>query len=219
MSCQPHEDLLYDYVAQRLSDEERTALEAHLESCDVCRKNLELIRQTLPLLDSWEAPEVSAQLTNRIVAKAREYQIPWWRKLLDRITLPTRFMLPMQGLAAAALILTIYMGFSGIGSGDGKTGQGARTGVITGIQIPQVAHPIQIKVKNIEVAMTRLSDLVEEQEGKLIRKRNLARVVTLKIKKGQEKKFLEAIGALGEVQKTEEGYKDADGNIVIVLQE
>jgi hypothetical protein len=219
MSCQPHEDLLYDYVAQRLGDDERMALEAHLKSCDACCKKLDVIKQTLPVLDSWEAPKVSAHLINRIVKKAHELQTPWWRKMLDMITLPSRFMLPVQAVAAATLIFTIYIGVSDISNGDHQNGRGVRTGVITGIQVPQVDHPIQIKVENIEAAMTRLSDLVQEKEGKLVRKRNLARVVTLRIEKADEETFFKAIGELGEIEKPEKGYKDSDGNIVIVLQE
>jgi len=219
MSCQPHEDRLYDYIAQRLSDDERKDLEAHVKSCDACRENLDLIKQTVPLLDSWESPKVSAHLTDRIAKKARELRTPWWQKLIDMLTLPPRFMLPVQGLAAAMLILTVYIGVTVLGKDDGKLDQVERSGVITGIQFSEAKHPIHIKVENIEVAMTRLGDIVQEKKGKLVRKRNIVRMIILKVEKEQEERFFKAIGALGKMKKPDEGYKDSDGNIVIVLQE
>jgi len=49
-------------------------LNEHLKSCASCRGRLEEFRQTMALLDQWQAPEPSAYFDARLMARIREEQ-------------------------------------------------------------------------------------------------------------------------------------------------
>ncbi len=58
----------------------------HLNSCTSCRGRLEEFRQTMALLDQWQAPEPSAYFDSRLMARIREERakpsgwLVWLRK-------------------------------------------------------------------------------------------------------------------------------------------
>src|SRR5262249_18464571 len=75
-------------------------LKQHAETCLDCRALLE-IRQKL---DSWEAPEVSANFDSRLYARIAEEKthVPWWRRMLWPPVIPL-------AAASAALALTLFV--------------------------------------------------------------------------------------------------------------
>src|ERR1700690_4508859 len=59
----------------------------HLASCDACTGQLSALRQTMALLDEWQAPEPSPYFDTRLQARLREEiakpaasWVQWWRK-------------------------------------------------------------------------------------------------------------------------------------------
>ena len=47
-------------------------VETHLSSCPTCAAKLQGLRQTMTLLDQWQAPEPSAYFDTRLQARMRE---------------------------------------------------------------------------------------------------------------------------------------------------
>ena len=94
MDCNQVKDSLYDLAANQLDEKERVSVEEHLKECQNCRKDLLLLQDTLPILDSWEAPRLSAKTIDRMTENILNKQIPWWQRMMDRITLPPRFDAP-----------------------------------------------------------------------------------------------------------------------------
>lgn len=71
MNCKDVRENLFDVLA-----EGQTAPEvlAHLRECSACTAELEDLRQTMALMDEWEAPEPSPYFLTRLRAHAREEQ-------------------------------------------------------------------------------------------------------------------------------------------------
>src|SRR5437868_4711223 len=85
-------------------------VKAHLESCTECAGKLEAFRQTMSLLDEWQAPEPSPYFDVRLRARLREESakqpVDWLRWLRK------------PGLAAAfALIMVVSVSLIRLNSG------------------------------------------------------------------------------------------------------
>jgi hypothetical protein len=87
-------------VDERLTPEERFALERHLRGCPDCPREWERFQQTLHLLRSVEEARAPAGFARRVI-EAADWE-PWPRRLLRRIFLPLHVKLPLE---AAALVL------------------------------------------------------------------------------------------------------------------
>jgi anti-sigma factor RsiW len=73
-------------------------VKAHLESCTECAGKLEAFRQTMSLLDEWQAPEPSPYFDVRLRARLREEsatQSAGWLRWLRRPVLAASFALLM----------------------------------------------------------------------------------------------------------------------------
>ncbi len=109
MSCNELRDQLVDVAS---GAEASTEVSKHVESCAACAKTLSELRNTMALLDEWQAPEPTPYFDVRLQARLREEKqkaqaswLDWFRK-------------PVLGIAAALLIA------AGVGlmnyRGDGK---------------------------------------------------------------------------------------------------
>jgi predicted anti-sigma-YlaC factor YlaD len=73
-------------------------VKAHLDSCTECAGKLEAFRQTMSLLDEWQAPEPSPYFDVRIRARLREEsakQTAGWMRWLRKPVLAASFALVM----------------------------------------------------------------------------------------------------------------------------
>jgi anti-sigma factor RsiW len=73
-------------------------VKAHLESCSECAGKLEAFRQTMSLLDEWQAPEPSPYFDVRLRARLREESAPQsagWLRWLRKPVLAASFALMM----------------------------------------------------------------------------------------------------------------------------
>ncbi len=103
MSCTKMETKLMAYLDGRANQDERRAVEAHLESCGVCRQRAEEFRSVSSLLDKLPRIEPSAAFDIRV--RARVAAEPEPRGWLAWVT-PT----PRVAFAATLLLaLTVWM--------------------------------------------------------------------------------------------------------------
>jgi predicted anti-sigma-YlaC factor YlaD len=83
-------------------------LEQHLQSCSACTAQLQEFRQTMALLDEWQAPEPSPYFSTRVMARVREEQArpSGWLAWLRRPALAVSLAVLM--VMSATLIRTDY---------------------------------------------------------------------------------------------------------------
>jgi predicted anti-sigma-YlaC factor YlaD len=97
-------ELLFDQAAVP------SAVQAHVDSCADCRKELESLLGTVALLDDWHAPEPSVYFNARMTARLREEQQRGPQTLAARVrswfVLTNLHMKPIAG-GALALVLAI----------------------------------------------------------------------------------------------------------------
>ena len=102
MKC---EKLRQEFMEAVLSGPEASAPEAqqHLRECAACAGELASLRQTMALLDEWQAPEPSPYFATRLQAQLRDQPalvLPGWLGWLRRPVLA----------AAAALLIALGVG-------------------------------------------------------------------------------------------------------------
>jgi anti-sigma factor RsiW len=70
MNCNQVRELLPDVAAGMGAG--ASEVETHISSCSTCAAKLQGLRQTMALLDEWQAPEPSAYFDTRLQARVRE---------------------------------------------------------------------------------------------------------------------------------------------------
>ena len=104
MKCDEVRGMLPDLAAGLAEPSETT--QEHLRGCPDCTAKLQEFRQTMALMDEWEAPEPSAYFDTRLAARLREEKITeaargrGWLAWLPR---------PAMALAAA-MVLAVGVG-------------------------------------------------------------------------------------------------------------
>jgi len=71
MNCNDVRENLIEFVGQ-VEGQADPALAAHVSQCAVCTQELESLRQTMALMDEWEAPEPSPYFLTRLRAHVKE---------------------------------------------------------------------------------------------------------------------------------------------------
>ena len=99
-------DLLFD------SPSVPASVKQHVESCEGCRAELAVLRQTMSTLDAWPAPEPNPYFMTRFEARLREEKAAppagWFEKLKARWTYGPQ--LQSRPLAAMALTVAVLIG-------------------------------------------------------------------------------------------------------------
>ena len=96
MKCNETREVMPDLAAGLLTA--TPEVKAHLEFCTECAGKLEAFRQTMSLLDEWQAPEPSPYFDVRLRARLREEsatQSAGWLRWLRRPVLAASFALLM----------------------------------------------------------------------------------------------------------------------------
>ena len=106
MNCNQARDHLLDVAQQAEAAARVPGLDEHLRACAACASELESLRQTMVLLDQWEAPELSPYFDSRLRARRREVaaESPGWLQWLRK---------PAIAFALAALLVagvTLFRG-------------------------------------------------------------------------------------------------------------
>ena len=97
-------DLLFDPEAAPAK------VKTHVAECASCREELEQLRATMGLMDTWTAPEPSPYFMTRLNARMREErEAPrqsWLQRIRDRFTYgPQMHAGPMAATAMTVLLL------------------------------------------------------------------------------------------------------------------
>lgn len=216
MDCEEIKEFLYDYATMGLEQGDRKEVEDHLKECEKCQSALNEMKETLGVLNEWKPPEVPKDFKGKVMAQVKREAGLATKPFIDRFFKPFYFKLPLEGLAVAAMIflaLTIYRGFVP------ELERGERGFQIT-TKIIEAKSPIIIETENLEKSFSQLKDMIQTYQGSLVRRRPVegGMEVTFKVGKEWEESILKELGQLGKVQKREVGFKDSDGNIVVILR-
>ena len=107
---------LAEQLADLLLEPETASAEAraHVAACESCRAELEALRSTLNLLDSWEAPAPNPYFMTRMEARLREEReagpawlgARWMNRLRERLLMGTAsHVRPLAAMALTAVLL------------------------------------------------------------------------------------------------------------------
>ena len=216
MNCDDIKNLLYDYATKRLDEAELEAVEAHLKECEICRIELSMLQETIPLLDYWTPPDLSKDFTDRVLANIQAKKKSLWQKIIDTLV-PIHTKVPLQALAAGALVLMVIVVYkSGFTPEIDKTPRQ----ITIESHVVTAKNPIVIESENTDSTLTRLTGLIKTHNGRLLRSRTVegGTEAIISIEQDREKSLLKALSELGKTQMVKDGYKDSEGNIVVLLR-
>jgi hypothetical protein len=117
--CQKIQGMLSEYTDDKLNKADKGIVEAHLEVCDTCSRELESLRATIQLLH--KVPELSAPRSFKIVVPRREHAFG---------AASLRWLRPATAVAAIALVLLLVGDFVHVfenDSGAGRAGEATTT--------------------------------------------------------------------------------------------
>jgi len=108
MTCDETRDSLSAYLDEALTSEERSLVDAHLEGCAACRRELVALRGTVALLQRVEPVRAPVGFVDRVVAAARPR--PWYRRVAEAVLLPLSVKLPLEATALVMVgLLAVYL--------------------------------------------------------------------------------------------------------------
>ena len=108
MNCGHYRELLVDYVLGTAGSSETADLEAHLATCDHCRKELSILKGTLQLTRQPVMPEPSRNSDRKILALA-EKSIEKPRSIFSSLLQILSQPIPATATAAVLCILFIFI--------------------------------------------------------------------------------------------------------------
>jgi anti-sigma factor RsiW len=124
-------------LAELLLDPETASakVRAHVAECDHCHSELEEMRATMALLDTWEVAEPSPYFLTRLDARMREERQAepagwhWIARLRDRFAYgPAMHVRPLAAMALTIMLLVgggTYLGITDWNQGQAPTPQAA----------------------------------------------------------------------------------------------
>lgn len=108
MNCPEARELLSALLDEALDARERGEVQAHLDSCPDCRRELDGLRSTVALLSRVEHPRAPVGFVDRILAEARP--VPWYRRVGRLIFVPLSIKLPIEaGAMVVIALLGVYL--------------------------------------------------------------------------------------------------------------
>ena len=109
MNCLKVEEQFSAYLEDELGYQAVRAFETHLSTCEACRRELTLFRESLDLLHQLPQIEPSAEFDAALQARLADTQvesIPFWQRVLQPLHGQTRL-----ALSGIAVLLVILAGF------------------------------------------------------------------------------------------------------------
>jgi len=222
MDCKEIKELLFDYAAGRLSSGLRVHVEEHISTCETCKTELTELKKTLPLLDDLDTPDISPAFKRSVMDEIERREEEKSKSLLDKLTdkifKPFHIKIPIQAVAIvliAFISITIYKDYIK----DKEDQQIRDIPVINNVQ--DAKNPITIQVENIDEAFQEISNILEENNWKLIRriKSEDSLKLTVNVEIDKEELFLSKLIDIGNVNISKDEYKDGEGNIVLLIEQ
>lgn len=214
---------LYDYVTNRINDTKRHDLEKHIEICKYCQKEIGDLKQSLNLLDQIQPPPLSEEFKESVWERLRALPSP--PKLTPKPLLFQRVkewfqISPLrwgfEGVAVMVVLLltfTIYKNFT--------TDQFYLENIPKELQIElsEIKNPIIIETANVESSFEGLKEVIRVHNGKFLQVIQVDKgmKITISLEKGKEALLFDNLIKIGKLWMKKEGYKDGQGNIVILL--
>jgi len=220
MDCKEVKEVLYDVLTHRLKDDDLQKVNAHITQCENCQKNIEELRGTLALLDTWKTPKLSPGFRASVLESIdeRESRRPAGviKRMLEWILQPSRLKRPLQGLAVVAMILLAFTVYRGLSPGPDRT----MRDLPSPVKVIGAENPIVVEVKNVDEALDGLKKIIEVHHGSLVRRRPVEETleVTFTLPGEREENLIGDLGQLGTVHKIKPGFKDGEGFVVVVLK-
>jgi hypothetical protein len=135
-------------------------VKTHVAACEDCRRQLEELRGTMALLDTWEAPEPNPFFMTRFQARLAEERkaapAGWAARLVNRVRARVLYGPQLHARPLAAMALTILLILGG----------GAYLGVTNWEQSPSpspnaaVVHDLQIIDNNAQL-LDQMEDITQ----------------------------------------------------------
>lgn len=220
MECNEIRGLLYEFITERLDRENSRMVQEHLKMCRECQADYDELKETLSLLNEWKAPEPLPHLKEKVMedveARVKESSVSGFRRIMEKLFKPYYIKIPLEGLAAVVIVLLtliIYRGFSPEVKVLPK-----KLEITKGVV--EAKNPIVIGTEDVEEAFNQLIEIVKAYNGRLIRRRVLdsGKELTFNIDERKEEALFHALKQLGKVSIAKEGYRDGEGNIVVMVR-
>jgi hypothetical protein len=129
------------------SEAQSHEVQCHLAVCEVCRKQLEELRATMSLMDTWEAPEPNPYFLTRLNARLDEEReaapANWYEKLRARLVYRSSWgsawgsgwtLRPIAAMALTAVVLISGGAYLGLNNWDQPVVQPAQAAVVHDLQ-------------------------------------------------------------------------------------
>jgi hypothetical protein len=108
MICHDTRELLSALLDEALDARERADVQAHLEGCPDCRRELDALRSTTSLLSRVERARAPVGFVDRVMAEVQP--VPWYRRLGRMVFLPLSVKLPIEaGAMVVIALLGVYL--------------------------------------------------------------------------------------------------------------
>ncbi|HUO65829.1 MAG TPA: zf-HC2 domain-containing protein [Terriglobales bacterium] len=108
MNCHDARELLSALLDDTLDARERSQVQAHLEGCADCRRELDSLRSTVSLLSRVERARAPLGFVDRVMAGV--HPVPWYRRLGRLVFLPLSVKLPIEaGAMLVIALLGVYL--------------------------------------------------------------------------------------------------------------
>jgi hypothetical protein len=108
MTCHDAREALSAFLDDELGPERRREVEAHLEGCAECRRELDGLRQTVALLRGVQPARAPVGFVDRVVTAARPRR--WYRRLASAAFLPLSVKVPAEATAILMVaLLAVYV--------------------------------------------------------------------------------------------------------------
>jgi predicted anti-sigma-YlaC factor YlaD len=160
IDCKSCQNELANYLFEQDSNGvSKSPVGEHLAACKACGDELAELRQTMDLLDAWEAPEPSPYFDQKLSVLLREEQAnapaSWFEKIRERLLFNTGRQFRPAMVGALALVLLL-----GGGSFAGVT---VFYHPATEVQASAAVNDLQILDKN-EQAIEQIDQLLQDDE-------------------------------------------------------
>jgi len=213
-------EYLYEYVADRMNEKDHRFWEAHIGQCAECRREVVEMSKVPGLLDQVEAPLPSEAFKNELARKLRTAPLPE-EPLTERIR--EWFQIPslkwsLRGAVVAAMLLLSLIAIRDFFPESEKIDKTPR-GIPMG-EAKSAPNPIVIETTSVEESLQQLKETIQSHQGSLVRRRPVAEglEVTFKVGSAQEQDLIRSLDRLGNVNKVEQGFRDGEGNLVVLLR-
>jgi hypothetical protein len=115
---------LADYLEGQLQIDKRAVVDAHLDSCDACAREVDEMLQTIRLLRTLPEPEIPPMIAANVMRRIRsgESQLGLFARMSRSLggALESSFVLPASAIAVAALLVSVVQNLGGIPALNGE---------------------------------------------------------------------------------------------------